>query len=106
MDTGSFPTVGDSVLAYVGKGAASRPKRGRLEAKQTMGRGSSPTGTVGKRSNYKIKEANGPKCHVVSKLYAANAADAGLQTRNVKIVHSAAGVTDFQKARSAAGSVY
>jgi hypothetical protein len=104
----SRPTVGDNVLGYVGSGRPSRPSSSHTTAvaKATMGRGSSPTGKKTNRGNTQISEANGPKCKIVSKLYEANAADAGLQTRNIRILPSAAGVTDFQKARVATGQVY
>jgi hypothetical protein len=66
-------------------------------SKKTKGRGASPTGrTGGHRSATMINEANGPSCHVTATLYKANAADAGLQTRNVKTMKSAVGVRDFR----------
>jgi hypothetical protein len=107
MNSGSFPTVGDSVLSYVGSGAcAKKSKYTKLVAKETMGKGKSPTGKAAIRGSSKINEANGPKCQVVAKLYKANAADAGMQTRNIRIMPSCCGVSDFAKARTEAGSVY
>lgn len=105
INTGSFPTVGDSVLSYVGKGSCSKPQRGRLEAKNEMGRGSSPTGVKKNRSNVKIQEHQGPRCHVVAKLYQSNAAEASAVTRNVHVISSATGVSDFWKKRQF-GTVY
>lgn len=100
MNTGSFPVVGDSVLSYVGSGgAAKKSKYTTAVPKSTMGRGSSPTGTTGSRSNTKIQEAQGPKCHIVSKLYESNAAESSATQRNVRVMPSAAGVSDFWKKR-------
>jgi len=99
-----FPAVGDAVLKYVGGGRTSKP-RGKMAAKNTMGRGSSPTGTTGKRPGYKIQEANGPRCYVSATLYRPNAAEASAQQRNVRIVPSATGYGDFWKKRQF-GSVY
>lgn len=101
----SFPTVGDSVLSYVGHGACTKPSKGTAVAKQTMGRGSSPTGTKADRSN-KMRESTGPKCHIVAKLYESNAATANDQMRNVRLLPSAAGSGDFWKARSRTGQRY
>lgn len=107
MNTGSFPVVGDAVLSYVSRGGSARPntKYEKVVAKQTEGRGSSPTGKSAIRGSTMIHEANGPKCHIVSKLYSANAAEASATTRNVRVVPSAVGVGDFWKKRSY-GTVY
>ena len=106
MNTGDFPTVGDSVLSYVGCAGMMKPTRGTKVGKNTMGRGNSPTGTMGYKSNHKIQEANGPKCQVVATLYKANAPEASAQMRNVRLMPSATGTGDFQKARRQFGSVY
>lgn len=105
--TTSFPTVGDSVLNYVGKGAATRPNSKYVisVSKETEGRGKSPTGTMASKSN-KLREKTGPKCTVVAKLYQANAASAGDQMRNVRLMPSATGISDFWKARSKTGQRY
>lgn len=99
----AFPTVGDSVLSYVGSGACTHPQRGKLEAKGTMGRGASPTGTKSDRGATLIHEAMGPKCSIVAKLYQANAAESSATERNVRIMPSAVGVGDFWKARATTG---
>lgn len=102
--TSNFPTVGDSVLAYVGTGAACRTSKYTIAVpKQTMGRGSSPTGKKANRSSSLIHEANGPKCTIVATLYKANAASANDTERNVRIMPSATGVGDFWKARNITG---
>lgn len=101
------PVVGDSVLDYVGNGKPCKyGKYTSMTPKGTLGRGSSPTGKKVNRSNIQISEANGPKCHIVSKLYEKNAASSGDQGRNLRIMPSAAGVSDFQKARALTGQVY
>lgn len=104
--TTSFPTVGDSVLSYVASGGSGKPSsHTKVVAKQTMGRGKSPIGSAAIRGSSKIQEAQGPRCHVVAKLYKANAAEASAVQRNVRIMPSAAGVGDFWKKRQF-GAVY
>lgn len=107
MPASAFPTVGDSVLNYVGSGRCTRPDNKYVKTlpKQTMGRGKSPTGTMASRGN-KMIETTGPKCHVVAKLYQSNAAEASASQRNVKIMPSATGESDFWKARSETGQRY
>jgi hypothetical protein len=103
----AFAAVGDNVLSYVGSGSPSRPQYGTLEAKGTMGRGSSPTGTKANRGATMIKEANGPKCTITGVLYKANAAEASATERNVRIMPSAASAeSDFWKARKVTGQAY
>jgi hypothetical protein len=93
--TTTFEKMGDNIGASVMN--MSRGSRYTMSvAKKTEGRGSSPTGTTGKRSSTVIHEANGPKCHIDQTLYKANAADAGAQGRNVKIMKAAVGDTDFR----------
>lgn len=106
--TTSFPTVGDSVLSYVGSACAAKPSNKHVQVvpKGTMGRGKSPTGTMASRSSTKISEADGPRCCVKATLYQANAAEASATTRNVKIMPSATGESDFWKARSKTGQRY
>lgn len=106
MNTGDFPTVGDSVLSYVGCAGAAKAQRGKKVPSGIMGRGKSPTGTMGYKSNHKIQEANGPKCQIVARLYEANAACASETRRNVRLLPSAAGTGDFFKARKLAGTAY
>lgn len=105
--TTSFPTVGDSVLSYVGSGGAAKRSGYTIEMPvKTMGRGSSPTGTTGNKSGKMIHEANGPKCTITGTLYSANAAEASATQRNVKIMPSATGSGDFWRARVKAGQQY
>ena len=100
MSKSDFPTVGNSVLSYVGcGGAAKRSKYTIPVSKGTMGRGSSPTGKAAIRGSNKIEEASGPRCTVVAKLYEKNAAEASNSQRNVRLMPSAAGVGDFWKKR-------
>jgi hypothetical protein len=91
----TFEKMGDNI----GKSVLNMSRGSRYTmtvAKKTEGRGSSPTGATGKRSSTVIHEANGPKCHIDQKLYKSNAASAGEQTRNVKIMKPATGDTDFR----------
>lgn len=93
--TTTFEKMGDNI----GKSVLNMSRGSRYTMsidKKTEGRGSSPTGTTGKRSSTVIHEANGPKCHIDQTLYKANAADAGAQTRNVKIMKPAIGDRDFR----------
>jgi hypothetical protein len=99
-----FGTVGHSPLSYVGSGAAHpNSKYTKSVPKGTMGRGSSPTGTMASRSSVKLNEADGPKCTVVATLYKANAAEASASQRNTYLVKSAAGVKDFFTERARQG---
>lgn len=83
----AFPTVGDNVIAHVmGSSSARSSRYTTTVAKKTQGRGASPTGTTGHRGNTKINNANGPKCHIQTTLYKANAAESSATTRNVKIM--------------------
>jgi hypothetical protein len=106
MNTGDSPTVGDSVLAYVSRSGSAKAQRGKMMDTRPMGRGSSPTGTTSHRSSHKIQEANGPKCCIQTTLYKANAAEASMQQRNVRLMPSATGTGDFWKERSQFGKVY
>lgn len=94
-----FPNVGDSVLSYVGNGTPQPNVRGRMVPKGTEGRGSSPTGSKVNRVN-KMREGDGPRCYIDQTLYQKNAAEASAQPRSLKIMPSAAGISDFWKARA------
>lgn len=98
-------TVGDNVFSFVGDGTCQKAQRGKLVAKGTMGRGSSPTGSAAIRGSHKMSETSGPKCCIGMTLYKANAATASDTTRNVRLMSSAAGVTDFVKARNMTGQI-
>lgn len=102
MYSNDFPQVQDDVLGYVGNGIPQPNLRGKLVPKGTQGRGSSPTGTNATRSN-KLRQGDGPRCYIQEQLYESNAADASSQPRELKIMPSAAGVSDFWAARSLAG---
>lgn len=105
--TTSFATVGNSVLSYVGNGCAAKRSGYTISVPvETMGRGKSPTGMTGKKGNNLIHEADGPKCTITGTLYSANAAEASMSQRNVKIMPSASGETDFWRARVKAGQQY
>ena len=103
MYSNDFPQVQDNILDYVGHGTPQPNIRGRMIPKGTQGRGSSPTGTKSNRPNYQIHEANGPRCYIQATLYKSNAADASQQPRSLRIMPSAAGISDFWAARTLAG---
>jgi hypothetical protein len=95
-DEPSFPQMGESAIHGL-LNLSGRPSAYTTSTpKKTRGRGASPTGTAGHRGSTLINEANGPSCHVTATLYKSNAAEAGMQTRNVKILKSAVGVRDFR----------
>ena len=96
---GSFSVMGTSVPQSVMNVSKGNSKYTTSVPKKTMGRGSSPTGTTGKRGAVKINEANGPKCHIVSTLYKRNAAAASETQRNVRVMPSAIGNRDFWSKR-------
>lgn len=101
MNNSDFPTVGDSPLSYVGNGVPQPNVRGRMVPRNKMGTGSSPTGSKVNRTNsLKMQDSDGPRCFVQETLYKANAADASAQPRSLRIMPSAAGVSDFWKART------
>lgn len=95
--TTTFEKVGDNIAAHVlnVSGGRSNPYTMTVK-KNTQGRGASPTGKSSIRGSSMIHEANGPKCHIVATLYKANAAEAGLQTRNVRILRAVMGDQAFQ----------
>lgn len=86
-----FPMMGESVLSHIMRSPSSKPgPYVTTVAKNTKGRGKSPTGsTGGVKGHTEIHEANGPACHVQHSLYKANAAEASATQRNVRIVSSA-----------------
>lgn len=101
----AFPTVGDSVLSHVmGSPAARNSRYTTAVPVKTQGRGSSPTGRTGKKSNKMIHEANGPRCCVKVKLYSQNAAAASDSQRNVRIMPSVISRGDFWSARSSSNA--
>lgn len=101
-----FGTVGENVLSFVGSGAAHPNSKYTTPLKRNvLGGGGMPAGTMASRSNIKLNEADGPKCTIVATLYKPNAADAGAQTRNVKLVPSKAGVGDFWNEKMRSGQV-
>lgn len=84
--TTSFPKMGDSLIHNVMNLSGQRsPYTKTMPRKNKAGK--SPIGsTGGTKKHTLIKEANGPRCTVKFTLYANNAADAGKQTRNVRMM--------------------
>lgn len=105
MYSTDFPQVQDDVLGYVGHGVPQPNVRGRMLPRGIEGRGASPTGSKADRAN-KLKEGDGPRCYIQATLYKPNAAEASSQPRAVRIMPSAAGVSDFWSARSGTGQPY
>ena len=66
------------------------------------GKGPADEGVAGNRTGVE-KEYNGPHFAPQTTLYAKNASEASDQPRNVKLVRSAVGNTDFWDARANAG---
>lgn len=105
MYSTDFAQVQDNVLGYVGSGAPQPNVRGRMLPRGTEGRGASPTGSKVNRAN-KLKETTGPRCSIQATLYKANAAEASSQPRALRMMPSAAGVSDFWAARSTTGQLF
>lgn len=93
--TTTFEKMGDNFGAHVmNLSGAPSPyttsvgKKGGGKSVQTSGKNAIKGRTM-------IKGANGPACHIKATLYAPNAASAGEQTRNIRILPSAVGSRDF-----------
>lgn len=84
--TTSFPKMGDSLASNVMNLSGNRSPYTKTMPRRNKA-GKSPIGsTGGTKKHTKINEANGPRCTVKFTLYAANAAEAGKQTRNVRMM--------------------
>src|SRR5260370_40680976 len=94
--TTSFEKVGDNIAAHVLNMSGNSSPYTMTKPKNTQGRGKSPTGKSAIRGHSMIHEANGPKCHIVATLYKANAAEAGKQTRNVRLLPAVMGERAFK----------
>jgi hypothetical protein len=101
----SRATVGDNVFSYVGNGTPQRSSYHTTSTRTEVGKGAAASKTAVPRGSHKMTESNGAKYCVTGVLYKANASQAGEQTRNVRLMPSATGVTDFRKARSMTGQV-
>jgi hypothetical protein len=93
------------VFAFVGNGTPQRSSYHTTSARTEVGKGASAVDTAVPRGSHKMSETTGPKCCITATLYKANASSAGEQTRNVRLMPSATGVTDFRKARNMTGQV-
>lgn len=90
-----FPTVGESVVQHVCNLSGKSSKYTMVTPKKTMGRGASPIGaTGGVKSHSMIHEAHGPAFTVKATLYKANAAEASMTMRNVRVVPTVVGNRD------------
>lgn len=102
-----FQTVGHSPMSYVGSGAAHPNSKYTISVPRgTMGRGSSPTGSTGNRGSSLIRNADGPKCHIVATLYKPNAAEANMTQKRTYNVPSKAGEGDFYMEKSRQGQSF
>jgi len=98
--TTTFPKVGDNIAKHVMNMSRRPSPYTTLEPKKTEGRGASPTGRKANRGATMIHEANGPKCHIDQVLYKANAPEAGMQMRNVRLMKPAMGDQDFRSRKT------
>jgi hypothetical protein len=101
--TTEFPKMGDSIPKSVCNLSGQSSRYTTLVKKGGSSGGSAPSKTANHRSSVMIHEANGPKFTPVATLYKANAADAGKQLRNVKMMKSTISRGDFWSARAATG---
>jgi hypothetical protein len=96
---GDFETMGEvSSNAYNASAAPS--KNTKTVAKKGGAGGMIAAATAEHRPG--ILERNGASLRITAPLYQANAAEAGLQQRHVRVVPSALGNRDFWAARGAA----
>lgn len=101
--TTTFEKMGDNMAHVMNLSGVpspytmSQPKKGGGVRVQN-------SGTNAIKGRTMIHEANGPACKIKATLYEKNAAEAGLQTRNIRILPSAMGDRDFQP--GAYGKVY
>ena len=97
---GDFPTMGEaSSNAYNASAAPSRNTK--TVAKKGAGVGGMIAAATAEHRPG-ILERNGASLRITAPLYAANAAESGLQQRHVRVVPSAIGNRDFWAARQAA----
>lgn len=99
-ETTSFEKMGDGWMGHVVNASGQRSSYTTPVGRKSGGRSVQPSGTAAKRGSSMIHEANGPACTIKATLYKANAAEAGLQTRNVKLMKSATGSRDFRSSSS------
>lgn len=80
----SFPTMGDKWMKHC-MNLVPGPSRYTTDVRRkNTASASGPAKTASHRGRTMIHEANGPKFHVVAKLYGSNAAAASQQQRNVR----------------------
>jgi hypothetical protein len=100
----SRATVGDNVTGYVGNGTRKAGSTASSQ-KSEVGKGAAAVATAVPRGSHKMSESSSARFCVTSTLYKANAAEASATTRNVRLMPSCTGVTDFRKSRSMTGQV-
>jgi hypothetical protein len=88
--TTTFEKMGDDFGAHV-MNLSGAPSPYTQKTATRPGKKVQPSGKASTRGSSMINEANGPACTIKATLYAANAAAAGEQTRNVRILPSAIG---------------
>jgi hypothetical protein len=103
--TTSFPTMGDHGIpdSFVNMSGQRSPYT-KL-APGVPGKNSGPDSAGGIRKSVQIENANGPRLAPVTKIYEGNAAEANSGLRNVQVVPSAAGVSDFWAQRAVRGKI-
>jgi hypothetical protein len=96
-----FPTMGTTASAATNISGAPSPNTKPVAKKGGAG-GMVASATASHRPQ--LLERNGASLHITTALYQANAAEAGLQKRNVRTVPSALGNRDFWAARQDASA--
>jgi hypothetical protein len=105
--TTSFPTMGDHGIpdSFVNMSGQRSPYTQVGPGMGGPGKNAGPDSAGGVRKSTEIENANGPRLAPVTKIYEGNAAEANSGLRNVQIMPSAAGVSDFWGQRAVRGKI-
>ena len=93
----NFPTMGDHGLvdSVVNMSGQRSPYTTLGQGIGGGGKSDAPDSDTSIRKSTEIENAQGPKATIYTRIYEGNAAEANLTLRNVRIVPSKAGVSDF-----------
>lgn len=93
----SFPTMGDNGMVSSVVNMSGQRSQYTTPGPGIGGGGKSdaPDSDTSIRKSTEIENAQGPKATIYTRIYEGNAAEANLTLRNVRIVPSKAGVSDF-----------
>ncbi len=93
----TFPTMGDQggVTNWVNMSGQRSPYTIPGPGIGGGGKSDLPDSDTSIRKSSEIESAQGPKAPIFTRIYEGNAAEANLTLRNVRVVPSKAGVSDF-----------